>query len=785
MFIGNLSDARLSFKRIGRDIDVLPEVREGGIFAWRFGVLSDSGIDIHAHLGRLCYLGSVTLDFASPKTSVYSVEILTNGKIIGKYSAETGKLLHGGLTIPVCEYAEEIIIRVYTSTEEFVIFTPGLTVAYDDESKLLFPIPKEASYTGGSVKISEIITDESEDARFSGEFLKERLSERFGDVLSESGVKCCLKIDESYIGERFSISVTDTSILLTAGRRLSLLYAVCALLDIGREGEFPICEIDDAPTKEMRGVHIGLPKRENIEFVKRLFKYFLLPLRYNQVIVQFSGSVKYDSHPEIAEAYLEANLRAEAGLQPPFPHDYMASEGKLLEKQEVAGILDAARELGFEIIPEVQSLGHVQWLTYAHPELGERAEEDKVVTDTTDEDLRPENFYTHCYCPSNKKSYEIMFELLDEIIELARPERYVHMGHDEVYHLGLCEECKKLSHAELFAKDVNIYYDFLAKKGLKMAIWADMLQPITPYKTHEASALIPKDILMLDFIWYFHTGLDLEENLFDKGFDNLMIGNLYSSHFPRYKKRMMRDGIRGGQVSLWCRMNEEAMAEKGKFFDLMYTSEMLWNTEKYDDALRGIYTHIIVDRLQERLRDEVRGVYSPKGYRATEIKLPEGKNANIPSYISAEYPSAIVANGCEISVNRRADRLVLEHFTLEPGIRNVWTPMDIFGDYTVSYEDGGEVKIPLSYSGRAMWHKHSYGMPLAEPNHRHYGYAGTWQCDPAREFKSPLGESTLILGYIFENPYPEKKIISISYTEREGALTTLILAGVKSFNKIL
>ncbi len=785
MFIGNLEDVSYTYKRIGRDTSVMPEVLEGGVLLWKFGVLADSGIDIHAELGRRCFIGSITLSFASPKTSVYSAEILKGEKIIGKYSAETGKLVHGSVTVSVCEYAESITVRVYTSTEEFAIYPPMITAAFCDGEPLLFPMPKSARYGEKKIKISNIVSGKTEDEKFVGAFLYERLYERFGDALSDGGVPCRLNIDNSLIGDRFRISVTEKEITLTAGKRLSLLYAVCALLDIGDMGIFPTCKVDDAPTKEMRGVHIGLPKRENIEFVKRLFKYFLLPLRYNQIIVQFSGSVKYESHPEIAEAYLEANLRAKKGLQPPFPHDYMASEGELLEKCEVKEILDSARELGFEIIPEVQSLGHVQWLTYAHPEIGERAEADKVVTDTTGEDLRPESFYTHCYCPSNERSYEIMFELLDEVIELAKPQRYVHMGHDEVYHLGLCERCKNYSHAELFAKDVNRYYGYLSKKGLKMAIWADMLQPITPYKTHEASELIPKDILMLDFIWYFHMGLDLEENLFDKGFGNLMIGNLYSSHFPRYKKRIMRDGIHGGQVSLWCRMNEEAMAEKGKFFDLMYTSEMLWNPENFDESKREIYTEIIKEHVQKKLREELRGVYSPGGYKEFEIKLHVGKKPNIPSYISAEYPDAIEAKDKAVLVGDKFDRLIFDHFTASPGIRNVWTQMDIIGEYTVRYKDGCEIKIPISYSGRAMWYKGSYGTPLSEPNHRHYGYAGTWQCDPSLEFKNELGESILILGYIFENPYPEKTISDISYTECEGAITTLILAGVRGFKKIL
>ena len=106
----------------------------------------------------------------------------------------------------------------------------------------------------------------------------------------------------------------------------------------------------------MRGFHIGLPKRENIDFAKKLYRYVLLPLGYNQLIVQFCGGMRYDRHPEITEAWLEGNRLAREGKQPTFPHDYMGAEGTVLEKDEVRGLLDYARSLGFEIIPDTPIL---------------------------------------------------------------------------------------------------------------------------------------------------------------------------------------------------------------------------------------------------------------------------------------------------------------------------------------------------------------------------------------------------------------------------------------------
>ena len=85
-----------------------------------------------------------------------------------------------------------------------------------------------------------------------------------------------------------------------------------------------------------------------------------------------------------------------------------------------------------------------------------------------------------------------------------------------------------------------------------MMIWGDMLQPVTKYLTPPAVDLIPKDIVLLDFIWYFHLDKDIEDHLLERGFKVIM-GNMYSSHYPRYEARRSKKGILGAEVSTWAR----------------------------------------------------------------------------------------------------------------------------------------------------------------------------------------------------------------------------------------
>jgi len=62
-----------------------------------------------------------------------------------------------------------------------------------------------------------------------------------------------------------------------------------------------------------------------------------------------------------------------------------------------------------------------------------------------------------------------------------------------------------------------------------MMIWGDMLQDKTPYMTYPARERLPRDIVLLVFIWYFHFDTDMEDHLLPHGYDVVM-GKLYSSH---------------------------------------------------------------------------------------------------------------------------------------------------------------------------------------------------------------------------------------------------------------
>lgn len=773
MYIGYCDNVEYFYTRVGGRVPAEPDLSDGERVVFKWQSIYNSGVEIHARLDGEYYVGSVTLPLLEG-SRVCGVKLISHGSTVGVYSAGTGRTEGGEITVNAGVLTDEITLRIETSSFDVAFCKPRIYACRDDGAPLLWPVPKSVSFGEESVKISSISSG-CEDSLAAAELLLELVSERFGDVICAEGVPVTLEISESdeYRGERYTVSVGREGIRLTAGKRIALMYAVFALLSVGECGEFRLSEIDNYPSKEYRGFHMGLPKPDNIPFAKHLMRDVLLPLGYNVLFVQIIGCMEFERHPEITEAW-----RRELARDPKFPHYYMGAEGGTISRAEVAELMDYAHGLGFEIIPEVQSLGHVQWLTIAHPEIAEIAPEEREIEDTRNEDERPVGVYHHCYCPSDERSYELLFDVMDEIIEVTRPERFVHIGHDEVYHIGLCERCRELPADVLFARDVKRIYDHLRSRGLRTMMWSDMLQPVSQYRTPAAIKLIPKDIVMLDFIWYFHLDKNIEENLYPEGFD-VLIGNLYSSHFPRYTERARAKQLRGGAVSSWCEVNEYRMGKKGKFWELSYTAELLWNPESYRDEQRRVFSYVISHYLQPLQRDLVRGKYCIGGYEKSFFSPSRGKVDGIPREILARYPGAVIADGSAVVLNDKFDRLLIEHTALVREMRVPWTELRLSGEYTLCYDDGDELTVRAEYGGGVMFYDSSYGHPLPEAVHRHTGYIGTWFSDPVFEGKGEHGEDLLVLAQVVENPYPNKTLKTVIYKSAENDISTVVLCGIE------
>lgn len=753
----------------------------------------ETGIDICFEFEKNCYVDFVQIKELS---GARKVEVFTeeNGKI---------KCIGGenSTKVSVNYVTNNIILRLHPSGEELCVY--GLEIIAADFENCIYPQPVYSEFEEGkAIDVSGFqISAGSEDEIFAAEIMKKNIAAKIeqkangytdGKIIIKKTSYITDGLGKSVFNspETYSISIGEKEIEICGTDRRALIYAVHVLNMLMIDGNVPVGYVFDKPFLEFRGIHLGLPSRDNIEFFKSFIEDYAVPLRYNTLFWEVSAAIELESHPEISEEWAKMCRRYHNGEVPAPPHIEWLGDGDILTKDEIRDIVAFVKNFGIEIIPEIQSLAHVQYLTIAHPDIAERDTVNSAAKIEGDEaEPTPSTFYSHCYCPQNEKSYEILFDIADEIIDLIKPERYVSIGHDEVYQIGVCEKCKDKDPAELFAYDVNKIYDYLKKKGLKTMMWADMLHDVTEYKTPAAIDMIPKDIILLDFIWYFYPELDLENRLIKHGF-NVIMGNMYSSHYPRYEKRIRKDGMLGAQTSTWCEISPHGLAENGKMLDVAYSANMMWS-DKYTSEARGAYTYAAMHYAMEPTREKMS---KRKGIRE---RMPErivsGESVDI---MSKEYIYAINTYGAMVSgdsavdalpsnlmiadINRKVEKIAFTHCTfgaVPTGMVCEGGKNKHLGYYKINYKDSTSEKVNLIF-GETIYTSDRYGEIIKPFFHRHDGYRDVFPCVPICG-KCPDGKDYTLYELTWDNPYPEKQIVSIEMIAENRSGVKIALTEVK------
>ncbi|HLQ82005.1 MAG TPA: family 20 glycosylhydrolase [Bacillota bacterium] len=577
--------------------------------------------------------------------------------------------------------------------------------------------------------------------------------------------------------ESFALQVSHDQVVVVGDRRGLRHGAECVVHQLIMDGGVRQGELVDRPAHEFRGVHLPLPGPSQVDHFRRLIRWLVVPARFNTVIVEVAGGMEFRRHPEINRTWQDAHARALAGEMAMPGHFSMVAPGECLSQHDTAALVAELKALDLDVIPEVQSLSHVQYLTLAHPEIAEVAGE---VDNTAEVDLfaadQPAGKHPSCYCPSNPASYKLILDVLTEVLDVFQPERHVHLGHDEVYELGVCPTCRHRDPAELFADDVNRLCAVVAERGLRPIIWADMLQPEARYRAAAALDRLPEDLLMMDFIWYFHRERDTEPYLLDHGRE-VVIGNLYSSHFPRWEQRSTRPGIVGGQVSTWVALDDEAMVREGKYYDIAHVGVMLWSARHHRHHRPGLARRIapFLTDLRSRLTGappassadgvDLLGPPSevgtgpdehptepapPLGRRHGDPLLaalaarldgplrvvePGGRTTGYPLTAPFVLPpsdtTTSAATGLDLELPQGTTEVHLVQAVTRPVPRAAWGPLPEIGRWRALTADNTEVALHSLTVGGTVGHLHSrYAAPLPTSYYRHQGYTGIYRSDP-------------------------------------------------------
>jgi len=539
----------------------------------------------------------------------------------------------------------------------------------------VFPVPAKAEYPGDFFPAGNItIIFECQDDLFAANYLADKLSKEFNipknikkNASTLHGMPVFIKRNtcknSSDSDEAYTLSVEKDKIEICGNGRRGVLYGVCSLIQLFRKTtngvKVQAARIEDRPYKEFRGVHVYTPAKSDIEDFKRMID-MLTNLKYNTIILEVGAGMELEKHPEINRTW--EKLCREVESFPGGPRGLQASEvywkdsvhtevggGSYISKAEMRDICDYAALRGIEIIPEIQGLSHCYYLTVAHREIAER----------------PNEPYPDSWCPSNPKSYELYFDVAEEILEVIRPER-VSIGHDEARIFGYCPRCKGQPGEKLLAYDINKLYEFYRDRGITILMWAEKLMNLLSYEnvyiggareyrkdergriwdlpeTYKAVDMIPKDIIMLD--WYWAMNPNTQDYFREKGFKEV-IGNLHAGTFKDWKRRMDSPNVLGGEVSSWCLANQDTIARNGIVFDFAFSANALWSEKYHDDEAVWQEAFNRVVSFMPRLREH----YTGRKYPVTGQEPVNADNLKV-FYVGGEAPAIKLPDARETVYN--------------------------------------------------------------------------------------------------------------------------------------
>lgn len=662
------------------------------------------------------------------------------------------------------------------------LLSTGLT--YGEKTPAIFPLPQEIEITDGRFtfdKHTKILLPQfaSESDMKLARFLIKELSDKFGFALTlihevkipDAGnivvlgtidnplvKEYCTKNSNSVTAnnpgkEGYILQVTKNAIVVAGWDEQGAFYGLQSLRQIIESADqtnhtatAPCLKVRDWPEMPFRGIRLYIPGPENLAFFKRFLADFMALYKYNRVVMEVN-CMRLDRHPEVNAGWIEfskymkytrnSELRGIHGQGRNSGHQD-AGDGRIVEKEDVREIVRIANDNYIEVIPEIPSLTHGYYLLTRHPELAEY----------------PADIWPDTYCPSNPKTYELLFDVFDEYIEVIHP-KMIHIGHDEWWGapMGACPLCKGKDYSELFAQDVNAIHDYLGKKGIKIAMWGDhLLESVrgsgpqkrtseTGYKYETPGALrpetvknsIPKDILIFNWFWKDQKK-DMELQNF--GFKQ-MYGN-FKPNISNWDKRIKEVNVVGGAPSSWTATNEYNFG-KDLILDFLGCANLLWSSHTLDQNQLGQ----IVRNLTAKVRLNLSGQWMPSrdgdpvrsidlspyynlssGSKFFDLQLEslkegkagidrriftiskhQGGNCLIATGVYGEGKNPLPNKVSGIQINADVSSLIFLHACALPAgnqkayfdIFNTFDSSDLLGWYEVVYEDAYTEIIPIHY----------------------------------------------------------------------------------------
>ena len=459
----------------------------------------------------------------------------------------------------------------------------------------------------------------------------------------------------------------------------------CDGLLVGTTYDYPACE--------ERGYRVYMPGRQTLSEFKDMVD-MLVYYKVRSIVLEVGGAMEYERHPKINEEWVKfckeiskhSGRAEEIQTSQRWPKNsihYENGDGSYLTKAECREIANYCRERGLEVIPECPTL--------SHPD-----------------------------------TYKIVFDILDEVIEVFEPKR-INIGHDEYYSVAICDRCKDKNPADIYAEDVRVISEYLAERGIGTMMWGEKLvrarldyrggrkvggwydpgeykgvsYQIPPMFT--CADKMPKGVTYLH--WYYGFGEHTDDEYHCRDYP-VIFGNFCVDGCKSFRTRIGR-GVKGGFMSNWGSCNSEYMQRNHQYYHVISSAYALWSEDFDSDDMGKLKSQTFKEMFRHHNR---------------KIKNP------LRVLHNAVYQSAHSYFWCGRFIED-------EEFLL--------------GHYEVTYADGKVEKLPVKFGTNVS---------------SHYSNTHAGLCEVAYSALPTPYHDGYLYEHWYENPNPGVEIKEIKYT---------------------
>ncbi|XP_044308512.1 hexosaminidase D-like [Varanus komodoensis] len=233
--------------------------------------------------------------------------------------------------------------------------------------------------------------------------------------------------------------------------------------------------LKDFSAVQMRLVHLDLKgAAPKVSYLEQVFPLFS-KLGANGILIEYEDMFPFKGELEVLKS----------------PYAY--------SEEDISKILKLAELNKLEVVPLVQTFGHVEFILkhdkYRH--------------------LREVERFPNSFNPHVPETLALLKAVLAQVLSRHPRSSWVHIGADEVFHLGEGTDSKNwMSHnagdvGQMYLKHVREVVDFVASQapGLQVLLWDDMLRKVSVAAIHDSG--IPKHASPM--LWFYAPDFNTEQ----------------------------------------------------------------------------------------------------------------------------------------------------------------------------------------------------------------------------------------------------------------------------------